>query len=177
MNKEIEEEIEGDLRTVLKPYLGHWDIPEGQDLILTIDRVLKETVKNQRGEEIKPVIHFMEPGVKPMVCNKVNNLSIIKALGTSRAKNWHGKKIALYEADESHSEDGKAIRVREYPPKTEEYYCEECGELITDAVANGKTYKAKVIANNALTKFGKYLCYDCAQKAKEAETESEAKTQ
>ena len=162
-------EIEGDLRTVLKPYLGHWDIPEGQDLVLTIDRVYEEEVKDQRGTKMLPVIHFMESGVKPLICNKTNNKSISKALGSSKAKDWHGKKIALYEADESRSDDGKAIRIRDYPPKTDEYYCEECGDLIEDAVIDGKTYRAKAIANNAFTKFGKYLCYECAQKAKEAE--------
>lgn len=163
----MKEEIKGDLREVLKPYLGHWDVPSGSDLILTIDRVYKEEVKNEHGTQIKPVIHFLEEGVKPMICNKTNNDAITKALGTGKAKDWHGKKIALYEAPESKSQDGLALRVRDYPPKTDEFYCEDCGELITDQVIDGKTYKAKAIANNALTKFGKYLCYECAQKAKE----------
>ena len=157
--------IEGDLRTVLKPYLGHWDVPDDGDLILTIKEVDEEEVKNQHGTEIKPVIHWVEDA-KPMICNKVNNASITKALGSAKAKYWTGKKIALYEAPESRSADGLALRVREYAPKTDELYCEECGELITDKTVDGKTYKGKAIANNALTKFGKYLCYDCAQKAK-----------
>ena len=45
-------------------------------------------------------------------------------------------------------------------------FCEECGEVITDKVVDNKTFKAKAIANNALTKFGRYLCFDCAQEAK-----------
>jgi uncharacterized protein YlaI len=54
-------------------------------------------------------------------------------------------------------------------PKTDEIFCEECGELITDKTVDGKTYKAKAIANNSLTKFGRYLCYECATQAKESE--------
>ena len=48
-------------------------------------------------------------------------------------------------------------------------YCEVCGELITDVTVDGKTYKAKAIANNAMTKFGKYMCYNCAAEAKKNE--------
>ena len=52
-------------------------------------------------------------------------------------------------------------------------YCEVCGELITDTTIEGKTYKAKAIANNALTKFGKYMCYDCASAAKAEQEETD----
>ena len=44
-------------------------------------------------------------------------------------------------------------------------YCEVCGNVITDH----EQYKAKSIANNALTKFGKYMCWDCAHNAAEQE--------
>jgi len=59
--------------------------------------------------------------------------------------------------------------VREYPPRVEEYVCEECGQVIEDTLVNGKTFRAKAIANNALTKFGRYLCYDCVLSEKETE--------
>ena len=55
--------------------------------------------------------------------------------------------------------------VERFMPKAEEIFCEVCGELVTDKTVDGKTYKAKAIANNALTKFGKYMCYDCAHAA------------
>ena len=51
--------------------------------------------------------------------------------------------------------------------ESDEFYCEDCGELITDRDG----HKAKAIANNALTKFGRYLCYDCAVKAKKEQEE------
>lgn len=164
----MKREIEGDLRQVLKPYLGHWDVPEGGDLVLTIDKIYEEDVKNQHGTEQKPVMYFREPGIKPMIVNKTNNDAITKLHGKrTKTNNWSGKKIALYEAPESRSDDGYALRVRPYLPKSDELYCEECGELITDHTGeDGKTYRAKAIANNALTRFNRYLCWDCAAAAK-----------
>lgn len=153
-----------------KPYLHHYDLPKGQDLIVTIAGVKKERLKMANGQENeKQVLYFVED-VKPLVLNKkVVPAAISKAVGSPDREVWRGKKIALYEGNEPKAEDGLAVRVREYAPKVDEYYCEECGELITDATVDGKTYKAKAIANNAFTKFGKYLCYECAQKAKGVE--------
>lgn len=153
-----------------KPYLHYYDLPVDNDLIATIAGVKKETLKSVGGkEEEKQVLYFVE-NVKPLVLNKkVNPQSISRACGSPLRENWRGKKIALYRGEESKAEDGYAVRIREYAPKTDEYYCEDCGELITDVTADGKTYHAKAIANNALTKFGRYLCYNCAAKAKGAE--------
>ena len=162
----MKKEIEGDLRQVLKPYLGHWDVPENGDLVLTIDKIYEEEIRNQHGTEIKPVMYFQEPNTKPMIVNKVNNDAITKVHGKrTKSNNWSGKKIALYEAREPKSADGLALRVRDYAPKSDVLFCEDCGAEITDHEADGKTYKAKAIANNAFTKFGRYLCYDCATKA------------
>ena len=162
----MNEKFEGDPRSIMKPYLGHWDVPEDGDLILTIDELRQEDVKNQHGTENKPVLHFMEPNTKPMILNMTNVKAIAKALGNGRAKYWHGKKIALYEAKEDRSDDGLALRVRTFAPKQDELICEECGAVIEDVTIDGKKYKGRVIAENAKTKFGRYLCYDCAQKAK-----------
>jgi len=169
----MSEPLKGDYRIDNgKPYLGNWDLPDDEDLIVTIEGVYKEEVKNQHGSETKQVIHFME-NVKPLIMNKkIIPGAITKALGTPKRELWIGKKIALYRGVEPKAEDGHAVRVREYAPKVDEYYCEDCGEAITDKTVAGKTYKAKVIANNALTRFGRYLCYDCAQKAKEASDEA-----
>lgn len=166
----MKREIEGDLRQVLKPYLGHWDVPEGSDLVLTIDRIYEEEIKNQHGTELKPVMYFQEPNTKPMIINKTNNDSITRVLGKrTKSNNWSGKKIALYEAREPKSADGLALRVRDYAPKSDVLICEECGADIVDHEADGKTYKAKAIANNAYTKFGRYLCFECATKAAQEE--------
>ena len=156
--------LTGDFRKYMdKSFLGSWDVPETGDLVLTVDYVDRDEVQNDRGKEKKLTIHFRENGYKPMICNTTNAKAISKAYGSTKVEDWVNKKIAIYKATISaFGQTQECLRVREYPPKTDEIYCEECGELITDHDG----HKAKAIANNALTKFGRYLCYDCAVKAK-----------
>lgn len=164
----MSERLKGDFRKFMdKSYLGSWDLNEKGDTVLTIDHVERNEVKNDRGSEKKMVIYFAEKGYKPMICNVTNAKAITKALGSPLVENWERKKVALYKATISAFGDvSECIRVREYAPKTDEYFCECCGNLITDYDTGEKVYKAKAIANNALTKFGKYLCFECAAEAK-----------
>lgn len=161
----MSEKLTGDFRKYMdKSFLGSWDVPETGDLVLTVDYVARDEVQNDRGKEKKLTIHFRENGYKPMICNTTNAKAISKAYGSTKVEDWVNKKIAIYKATISaFGQTQECLRVREYPPKTDEIYCEDCGELITDHDG----HKAKAIANNALTKFGRYLCYDCAVKAKE----------
>ena len=162
------ERLTGDFRKYMdKSFLGAWDIPDGSDLVLTIDHVARDDVQNDRGKEKKLTLHFKEPGYKPMICNTTNAKAISNAYNSTKVEDWENKPIALYKATISaFGQTTECLRVREYAPKQTELYCEVCGELITDQTIDGKTYKAKAIANNALTKFGKYMCYDCAAEAK-----------
>ena len=167
------EKLSGDFRKYMdKSFLGSWDVPDGGDLILTVDYVTRDDVKNEKGSERKMTLHFKERDYKPMICNTTNAKAISKAYGSTKVEDWENKKISIYKATISaFGQTQECLRVREYPPKSNELYCECCGELIEDTVFDGKTYKAKAIANNALTKFGKYLCFDCARKEKEAADE------
>lgn len=167
------EKLSGDFRKYMdKSFLGSWDVPDGGDLILTVDYVTRDDVQNEKGRERKMTLHFKERDYKPMICNTTNAKAISKAYGSTKVEDWENKKISIYKATISaFGQTQECLRVREYPPKSDELYCECCGELIEDTVFDGKTYKAKAIANNALTKFGKYLCFDCARKEKEAANE------
>lgn len=166
----MSEKLTGDFRKYMdKSFLGSWDVPETGDLVLTVDYVARDEVQNDRGKEKKLTIHFRENGYKPMICNTTNAKAISKAYGSTKVEDWVNKKIAIYKATISaFGQTQECLRVREYPPKTDEFYCEDCGELITDRDG----HKAKAIANNALTKFGRYLCYDCAVKAKKEQEEA-----
>ena len=159
------EKLRGDFRKFMdKSFLGAWDLEENQDTVLTIDHVERNDVQNERGNEKKMAVHFKEAGYKPMICNTTNAKAITKAYGSPKVEDWENKKIALYKATISaFGQTTECVRVREYPPKQDEIFCEVCGNLITD---HGK-FKAKVIANNALSKFGKYMCFDCATEASE----------
>lgn len=164
----MSEKLTGDFRKFMdKSFLGAWDLNDKDDTVLTIDHVERNEVKNDRGTEKKMTIHFVEAGYKPMICNTTNAKAISKAHGSTKVEDWEKKKIALYKATiNAFGQTTECIRVREYAPKTDEIYCEVCGELITDVTVDGKTHKATVIANRALSKFGKYMCYDCASAAK-----------
>lgn len=165
------EKLTGDFRKYMdKPFLGAWDIPDAGDLVLTVDYVTQEVVQNANGSQEKLTLHFKEKNYKPMICNPTNAKAISKAYGSTKVEAWENKKISIYKATISaFGSTQECLRVREYPPKTDEIYCECCGELITDTTVDGKTFKAKAIANNAMTKFGKYMCYTCASNAKKEE--------
>lgn len=66
-----------------KNYLGHWDLPEGKDLILTIVSAKWEEVENPviRTVEAKRVIRFRENNIKPFICNQTNAQTILKSTG------------------------------------------------------------------------------------------------
>lgn len=164
----MSDRLTGDFRKYMdKSFLGSWDVPDGGDLILTVDYVSRDEVQNEKGRENKMTLHFKERDYKPMICNTTNAKAISKAYNSTKIEDWENKKISIYKATISaFGQTQECLRVREYPPKSEELYCECCGELITDKTVDGKTYKAKAIANNAMTKFGKYLCYDCAAAAR-----------
>lgn len=164
------ERLKGDFRKFMdKSFLGAWDVPDNSDLVLTVDYAARDEVQNDRGREKKLTIHFKE-NYKPMICNTTNAKAISKAYNSTRVEDWENKKIAIYKATISaFGQTTECLRVREYPPRVEEYVCEECGQVIADTLVNGKTFRAKAIANNALTKFGRYLCYDCVLSEKETE--------
>lgn len=163
----MSERLQGDFRKFMdKSFLGSWDVPDGSDLVLTIDHVSRDDVQNEKGHEKKMALHFKERDYKPMICNTTNAKAISKAYGSTRVEDWENKKIGIYKASiTAFGQTTECLRVRDYPPKSDELFCEECGNLIEDKTVDGKTYKAKAIANNALTKFGKYMCYDCAHEA------------
>ena len=152
-------------KTLDKTYLGHWDVPEDGDLVLTIDHFEKNEIKSgpTAAAEKKHICYFKNS--KPMVVNKTNLKLLAQATGSDKFEDWEGKTVALYAAPVPQADSGKGLRFRTYLPKTDEIYCEVCGNVITDH----EQYKAKSIANNALTKFGKYMCWDCAHNAAEQE--------
>lgn len=165
------ERLSGDFRKFMdKSFLGSWDVPDTGDLVLTIDYVSKDDVQNDKGREKKMALHFKERDYKPMICNATNAKAISAAYKSTKVEDWEGKKIGIYKATISaFGSVTECLRVRDYPPKSDEIYCEDCGSVITDH----DRFKAKAIANNALTKFGRYLCWDCAQAAKKEAEDAE----
>ena len=158
--------LTGDYRKYMdKNYLGSWDIPEGEDLILTISNVEQDDVKNERGSERKLTIHFAED-YKPLIMNATNCDRITQAYGSPKVEDWVGKRIALTtEKVPAFGSVKDAVRIRPYPPKVTEAFCDECGQKIE---RHGE-YSVNKIVQLSKAKYKKCLCWDCSMKAKEAE--------
>lgn len=163
-------ELRGDYRKFMdKNYLGSWDVPDGEDLILTIDKAHQDDVKNERGSERKLTIHFVED-YKPMILNATNSKAISKAYGSSKVEDWAGKKIGIYTTKvTAFGGTTDALRIRDFPPKVTEAVCEECGTVIAPVVTDGKEYSVSKIVELGKAKYGKTLCWNCAKEKKERE--------
>lgn len=149
-----------------KKWLYHYDLDPNEDTIVTISNIKYEKLENKKKgtEEWKLVLYF-EEDVKPLALNKeVHPTAIESALGTDETEEWIGKKIALFDGVESRAKDGRAVRIRDYAPKTETAFCEDCGQEIK---AHGK-YSVNQIVLLSKDKYGKALCWDCSTKRKEA---------
>lgn len=104
------------LQSPNKNYLGHWDLPENEDLTLTIKSAKWEEVKNPiiNRSEAKRVIRF-EENYKPLICNQTNAQSIIKSTGVKFMEDSKGCRIQLHigkHKDRVTKEDVDCIRVR-----------------------------------------------------------------
>ena len=82
-----------------KNYLGHWDLPNGDPVILTIISAQWEEVKNPiiNKSEAKRVIRFKEQDkwIKPMICNQVNAQTILKSTGEKYMEDCVDKRIKI----------------------------------------------------------------------------------
>lgn len=156
----INQRLTGDFRKHLnKTYLGSWDIPEHEDLVVTIDHCEEQIIKTERGESTEVVAIFKD--AKPMILNKTNQNSIAAALGSKKFEDWENRAIALF-VNPNVSAFGKtveAVRVRDYAPKVNKLICADCGMEIVDSGG----FKARTIAERAKTKYGVYLCLDCGK--------------
>jgi hypothetical protein len=109
------------LQSPNKNYLGHWDLPGGKDLTLTIKSAGWEEVENPvlRKDDPKKfqsckVVRFVED-YKPFICNQINAQSIIKSTGIKYMEDSIGCKINFYVGihfDRAAKENIDCIRIR-----------------------------------------------------------------
>jgi len=101
-----------------KNYLGHWDLPDGKDIILTIKSAQWESVENPvtKTKSDKRVVRWVEPDIKPFICNQTNADAIVKSTGVKYMEDSAGKKIQLgVSTIKVKGEETDAIRVRIKP--------------------------------------------------------------
>lgn len=99
-------------------YFGAYALEPGKDMILTIKSCAIEIVSGSDGKKQEcMVIHFAEPGIKPMICNKTNAKTITKIHKTPYIEQWAGKQIQLYAASvNAFGSTTDALRIRDMVP-------------------------------------------------------------
>jgi len=98
-------------------FIGNWDLPTGEDTIVTISKVECRQLGNKGTKEKKPIIMF-DGSERGLVGNKTNCKTISALYGTD-CEQWIGKSIALFSTQcEAFGEMVDCIRVRpEVPTK------------------------------------------------------------
>jgi|SRR6516165_2158629 hypothetical protein len=87
----------------------------GKERVVTIAFVKEDVFENEGKKQKKPVIYFKDAGVKPMVCNKTNFLTIENSCGKD-TDDWVDKKIVLYpEMVSFRGKVSEAVRVKRVP--------------------------------------------------------------
>lgn len=97
-------------------YIGHWDLPQGKDVVVTIERVEARELRVVGKETKKKPVVFFKGKDKGMVVVKTNGKAIAGMYGTETAA-WVGKQISLYRTTTQMGRDTvECIRVRPTPP-------------------------------------------------------------
>lgn len=159
-------------------YLGEADFEENEEKVLTIAGVnASETVTTAEGRSQKAVLHWKEPGCKPMILNVARSKNIAKVAGTPDVERWGGVAVQLYieHGIKAFGEVVSAVRVRPYKPRLQPGQqsqpvppCTDCGNPIQPAMGKPAGWLAAYTTKN----YGVPLCAECAQRRKEAAAEA-----
>lgn len=121
-------------------YLGSYAMPpDGSEIILTISKAQKESVAGTDGKkEDCLVIHFTEPGWKPMILNSTNAKVIQRLAGTPYIERWGGTRVQIYTAKvKAFGDVHDALRIRTYVSESKPANQQPInGEQIVDACLN-----------------------------------------
>lgn len=97
-------------------YLGAYSLPNGEDMPVQIEKVIKEQVKSEGGKSDECTVAYMK-NQKPMILNVTNCKMITKIVGSPYIENWIGVKITLYVSKTKlKGEDVECLRIREVLP-------------------------------------------------------------
>ena len=76
-------------------YVGAYWLPEGQDVTVVIDYVVREMITGTGGKKEECTVAHLKGGVKPFILNATNSKSIAKLYG-NYIEDWAGKPITLF---------------------------------------------------------------------------------
>lgn len=151
-------------------FIGEGDFQEGEEKVLTIDRVnASETVTTAEGKSKKAVVHWKESGVKPMILNVARSKNIEKVAGSGYFEDWPGTAVQIYieHGIKAFGEVVSAVRVRPYKPRARRSQpvppCKDCGKPIQSA----HNMTAERLADYTAKNYGAPLCAECATHRRE----------
>ena len=151
-------------------FIGEGDFQEGEEKVLTIDRVnASEIVQTAEGKSKKAVVHWKEPGNKPMILNVARSKNIEKVAGSGYFEDWPGVAVQLYieHGIKAFGEVVSAVRVRPYKPRLQQRQpvppCADCGNPIQPAMGRSADWLASYTTKN----YGVPLCAECATHRRE----------
>lgn len=156
-------------------YTGAWTLPDGHDIILTIDHVVREDVVGEGGrKETLPVCYFREKGVMPMALNRTNFKTIVKLTGQKNSDYWGGQGIQLFKTTTNlKGKTVDCVRIRPTAPKQsaqpqdKPVNCEDCGAVVSAVEVAGKKYSPATVLSRSNEKYQKNLCFACLSKRNE----------
>lgn len=103
-------------RLVNPAYIGAYSLDPNQDLVVTIDKVIRELVNGADGKKEECSVAYLRNN-KPFILNATNSKTIAKVLGSPYIEDWAGKSITLYAAKiKAFGEELEALRVRPTAP-------------------------------------------------------------
>lgn len=101
-----------------RDYIGHFDLPEGRDVTVTILKVTGAELTAVGGRKSKKPVILFEGKDKGFCCNKTNGRTIAGMYGPI-ISDWLGKRITLF-VSTTRSPDGSGdvpcIRIRPVVP-------------------------------------------------------------
>tara|TARA_R110000868_G_scaffold87158_1_gene243980 strand:+ start:1445 stop:1795 length:351 start_codon:yes stop_codon:yes gene_type:complete len=93
-------------------YIGSEILQPGQELKLTIEKIVKEQVKTADGTQ-ECIVAYFKGATKGMIINKTNAKIITKVLDTPYIDNWIGQSITIYAAKvKAFGELVEALRIK-----------------------------------------------------------------
>lgn len=76
-------------------FIGAYWLPEGEDVTVTIDYVVRELITGTGGKKEECTVAHLKGGVKPFILNATNSKTIAKLYGNF-IEDWVGKPITLF---------------------------------------------------------------------------------
>lgn len=145
-------------------YIGAYAFQPGEEKIVTISRVSRETVVGNEGKQEECTIIHFEENAKPLILNATNGKAIEKLADSPFIEKWPGVRIVLgVEKVKAFGEVRDAVRVKNKKlPRKEQQLppCTDCKKPIhgTEKVSASRMVSATI------SRFSVPLCAECAAK-------------